>query len=151
MKKISILSILAICLILTGCGTKKMECVYTSSNSQYGSDNMNARFIFKKDGTIDKYTMIEEMTYNTNYLKAANTTVEKQYETAKEYCEKSVPKNDKIKCNVRKYKNSVTVTIDYYLSDMDEKDISELNISEYIKAKYDDIKTQYENQGFTCK
>ena len=151
MKKLYLLGIFALCVLLSGCSEKKLLCSYSSTNSYYGSDDILAKYTFKKDGTIDKYSINEKMVYNDAYLKASNTTIEAQYENALEYCKSSVPESKNITCKATKTKNSITVVIDYKLSKMTKEEIESLQLSDYISSKYDDIKQQYEGQGFTCK
>lgn len=151
MKKISLLGILVLCLLLSGCCEKKLLCSYSSTNSYYGSDNVLAKYIFKKDGTIDKYTINEKMVYNDTYLKATNTTIDAQYKNAQDYCKNNIPDSKNITCKVTKNKNSITVVIDYNLSKMTKEEIETLQLTEYIGFKQDDVKKQYEGQGFTCK
>lgn len=151
MKKISLFGILVLCLLLSGCGEKKLICSYSSTNSYYGSDNVLAKYTFKKDGTIDKYTINEKMVYNDVYLKATNTTIEDQYKNAQEYCKNSIPSSKNIVCKVTKNKNSLTVVIDYKLSKMTKEEIESLQLTQYISFKQDDVKKQYEDQGFACK
>ncbi len=151
MKKIGLLGVFVLCLLLSGCGEKKLICSYSSSNSFYGSDDIIARFTFKKDGTIKDYSINEKMEYSDAYLSQTGTKVDDQYKNAQQYCKNSIPENKNIECNVTKSGNSVRVVIDYKLSKMTEDDIASLNLAEYLTSKYDDIKKQYSEQGFTCK
>ena len=150
MKKLYLFGIFALCLILSGCGEKKLMCSYSSTNSFYGSDSVLTKYYFKKDGTIDKYSINEKMTFNDAYLKSINSSMDDQFNSAKEYCS-SIPESKNISCNVTKTKNSITVVIDYKLSKMTQEEIDTLQLTDYVNSKADDIKTQYEAQGFTCK
>ena len=151
MKKIGLFSILILCILLSGCSKKTLICQYLSESSYYGSDNVLAKYIFKKDGTIDKYSINEKMVYNDAFLKATNSTMEMQYENAKDYCKNSIPESKNITCKVTKYKDTITVAIDYNLSKMTKEEIESLQLADYIQLKSDDIKAQYEDQRFTCK
>ena len=151
MKKISLFTILALCLLLSGCGEKKLLCQYSSTNSYYGSDTVLAKYTFKKDGTIDKYSINEKMVYNDAYLKATNSTMDDQFKGAQDYCKNSIPQNKNIVCKATRYKNSITVVIDYNLSKLTKEEITSLQLTDYLKSKQDDVKQQYEGQGFTCK
>ena len=151
MKKFYLLGIFALCVLLSGCSEKKLLCSYSSTNSYYGSDEILAKYTFKKDGSIDKYIINEKMVYNDAYLKASNTTIDDQFKNAEEYCNSSLPESKNITCKATKTKNSITVVIDYNLSKMTQEEIESLQLTDYISSKYDDVKQQYEGQGFTCK
>ena len=152
MKKISVLFVLVLCVVLTGCGKKKLLCSYSSTDSYRGSDSILAKFTFKKDGKIDRYIVNEKVEFTDKYLKDTNSSVDDQLKAAEEYCKNSIPKTDKIKCNAVKNSNkALSVIIEYNLSDMTKEDIQKLNLSDYLESKYDDVKKQYEGQGFTCK
>lgn len=151
MKKIYLLGVFALCILLSGCGEKKLLCSYSSTNSFYGSDDVLAKYYFKKDGTVDKYSINEKMVYNDAYLKSTNSTIDDQFKNAEEYCSSSLPESKNITCKATKTKNSITVVIDYKLSEMTQDEIEKLQLADYMSSKYDDIKTQYEGQGFTCK
>ena len=151
MKKLSLFVVLAMCLFLSGCGKKTLLCSYSSTNSYYGSDNILVKYTFKKNGKVDKYVINEKMVYNKQYLEDNNLTVADQYENAKTYCEQSIPESKNITCKVTKQKDGVTVVINYNLSKMTDEEMASLNVAEYVKSTYDDVKTQYKTQGFTCK
>lgn len=151
MKKVYLLGVFALCILLSGCGEKKLLCSYSSTNSFYGSDEVLAKYYFKEDGTIDKYSINEKMVYNDAYLKSTNTTIDDQFKNAEEYCNSGLPESKNITCKASKTKNIITVVIDYKLSKMTQEEIDSLQLADYISSKYDDIKTQYEGQGFTCK
>lgn len=150
MKKYIMLSVLILILLLTGCGEKKLTCSYSSSDSYHGSDEIFAKYIFDKNGKIDKYIINEKMTYNDKYLKDNNISIDSLYEQNKEYC-KSMPSSKYIKCNFNKRGNSLTAVMEYQISKMTKEEIEKLELSDYATLSEKDIKTQFEAQGFTCK
>ena len=98
------------------------------------------------------YTINEKVSFTDKYIKDTKTSIEDQLKAANEYCKNSIPETDKIKCHaVKNNNNTLSVIIEYNLSEMTKEDIQKLNVSEYLESKYDDIKKQYEGQGFTCK
>lgn len=150
MKKTVLFSIIVLTLLLTGCGENKLMCSYSSTNSYYGSDSIFVKYYFDKDGKIDNYVINEKMTYNDEYLKNNNKTMDSLYEDNKSYCD-NIPKSDNIKCNFSRNGNTFKVIVKYNISKMSKEEIEKLQLADYMSLGKDGIKNQFKSQGFTCK
>ena len=151
MKKICMISVFVLCVLLTGCGQKKLLCTYSSSDSYRGSDNILVKFTFTKNGKIDKYITNEKVTFTDNYLKATEMSIDDTYKSAQDYCKNNISNSNYSKCNVTKNGNSITVSTEYKLSKMTAEELQKLNMTSYAEYSSDELKKQYEGQGFTCK
>lgn len=143
MKKTLFICLLLIIVFLTGCEKNRLVCTYNENDIQNLESKTKYVFIFN-DESIKKATMTTEVTllgdYNEdvfiqNYTEMASASASNYNLT------------EGVTATVKNKKNVVTLKVEMEPNQMLEEDIEiyGLNLSK------DNLLTEFENMGYTCK
>lgn len=144
MKKVLLFG-LCCTLFLTGCGSKKLTCTKTeteeglkmSTEVKFNFDSKGEAI--KKGNFLGKAEVIEEY---IKYIDEVKEILEEGYKDIKDVASIEITTKD----------NTVTVKGKYDTSKLTEDQKDELYYSDlYDFGNYDEVKSEYEEMGYTCK
>lgn len=141
-KKLSLICMSCLCILLTGCGEKKLVC--NKSETQNGITNKeNIEVLFKKEKPISTKVSIK-MTFNSNTKSQINTT----YDILKTSFEELKDKKG-IQINTSKKDNSINFFMNVDLKKINDSEKLGLDFSN--NDNYEKIKGEFKSDGYTCE
>ncbi|MDD3187211.1 MAG: hypothetical protein PHD02_01910 [Bacilli bacterium] len=143
-RTISLISIFFLIIAITGCGNeKKLTCTQTITTENYGTQAITSVTSFKND-TISKQTITTEIT-----LSDAMAIYKDEFFTSMQESTNDMLNKNGIEVSYTENENVITENITITIADLDDnsKDLSNINSEE----SYDELKADFENNGYTCK
>ena len=130
--------------ILSGCGSKVLECNRSNDYSEEMKMNQTVKATFKGK-EVTNLTMNMNITLSENYLEYRDnlkSSIEDEFSNLKN--------SDGVSFNTKDTSNGFTFNLDANITKMDEKSKGELNLLN-TKQSYEDAKKEFEDEGYTCK
>ena len=151
MKRSKILMILAVVILVTGCGEKKLVCSRSKNDSYYGYNSITYKLDFNKKGNVKKFSINSVSDYYDNYINNENINMNDELTEAKKICD-TYKDSKYASCNVELYSNKkIVVDLKFDLDKLTDDEITNFELTEFKTTTYDAAKEKYVKNGFTCK
>ena len=130
--------------LLSGCGTKKLECTRSNEYSEEMKMNqtINAKF---KSNHVTFLSMNMDIELGENYLEYKNeliSSVESEFDNLKD--------TDGIKYSTKDNENGFTFSLEADINKLSDNEKKELDLIN-TEQSYEEAKKEFENEGYICK
>lgn len=145
-KYIKCAAVVAVGLVLTGCGGKKLTCSYSEESTFDGVKKKQLKYEFSKDGkNVEKYSQILSVKYTDKALEYYDEDLDDILEEVEDNCEK-YDDVDFVTCKAELSGNKITQIITLNLKGLDEDDVEDMLDDDKIdRAIYEDVKDLLES------
>ena len=137
-------------LFLTGCNGKKLACQHSATDSFQGTEITGHKFIYNDKGNLTDVVINYKTIYNQKYIDTYAVNMDEMIAEIESVCtELKDIKNTT--CTAKLDGTTLYMNIKYNVAKMSNEDLNNLGLTEIIATKYDDMKKEYQNMGFTCQ
>ena len=132
--------------VLTGCGEKTLTCTNSETSDEYSIDE-EIVLKFDKDGEkIKSGSFAAEFKVSEDYIERIDELIEYTETSFEDLKEKGID------YKIQEKNDGFSLTLNYNTKNLTEEQIDELYFSGmYFEDDYNTVKTDYEEQGYTCK
>lgn len=132
-------------LLLTGCGNTKTLTCTMNEESSYAKGIMGYQITYKNDALSKVEQKFSVEVTDEDYVDYLDSLEEEYNDEVNEY------QSDGIKYNLERNGNNLILGVTYNLGKMTKDELDEIGFYEEDDNSYENVKSELEDEGYTCK